>query len=143
MAMENQQKYRLTTRQSELAVKVLGNSQVNLFANSAFALFDVMTEVEKIDIKERMPLEVEGTDRDDLLVNWMRELLYLYQGSGYLLREFHIREAKDTIVKAEVCGEKIDPDRHEIKREIVGVAYHQSRMQKTGDQWTAQLIFEI
>lgn len=141
--MENQQKYRLTTRQSELAVKVLGNSQVNLFANSAFALFDVMTEVEKIDIKERMPLEVEGTDRDDLLVNWMRELLYLYQGSGYLLREFHIREAKDTIVKAEVCGEKIDPDRHEIKREIVGVAYHQSRMQKTGDQWTAQLIFEI
>jgi SHS2 domain-containing protein len=143
MAMENQQKYRLTTRQSELAVKVLGNSQVNLFANSAFALFDVMTEVEKIDIKERMPLEVEGTDRDDLLVNWMRELLYLYQGSGYLLKEFHIREAKDTIVKAEVCGEKIDPDRHEIKREIVGVAYHQSRMQKTGDQWTAQLIFEI
>jgi SHS2 domain-containing protein len=143
MAMENQQRYRITTRQSELAVKVLGNSQVNLFANSAFALFDVMTEVDKIDIKERMPLEVEGTDRDDLLVNWMRELLYLYQGSGYLLREFHIREAKDTLVKAEVCGEKIDPDRHEIKREIVGVAYHQSRMQKTGDQWTAQLIFEI
>jgi SHS2 domain-containing protein len=143
MAMENQQRYRVTTRQSELAVKVLGNSQVNLFANSAFALFDVMTEVEKIDIKERMPLEVEGTDRDDLLVNWMRELLYLYQGSGYLLKEFHIREAKDTLVKAEVCGEKIDPDRHEIKREIVGVAYHQSRMQKTGDQWTAQLIFEI
>jgi SHS2 domain-containing protein len=42
-----------------------------------------------------------------------------------------------------VCGEKIDPDRHEIRKEIHGIAYHQSRMQKTGDQWTAQLIFEI
>jgi SHS2 domain-containing protein len=141
--MQNPKKYRVTPRQSDLAVKVLGNSQADLFANSAFALFDVMTDVEKVAIKDRMPLEVEGADRDDLMVNWMRELLYLYQGSGYLLKEFHIREAKDTSVKAEVFGEKIDPDRHEIKKEILAVAYHQSRMQKTGDQWTAQVIFEI
>ena len=141
--MEKEKKYRLTTRQSELAVKVTGGSQAALFANSAFALFDVMLDVEKIEIKERLPLEVEGADRDDLLVNWMRELLYLYQGSGYLLKEFVIREVKDTSVKAEVCGEKIDPDRHEIKQEITAVAYHQSRMTKTGNQWTAQLIFEV
>ena len=141
--MENPKRYRLTTRQSELAVRVSGNSQADLFANSAFALFDVMTDIDKVDIKDRIPLEVEGVERDDLMVNWMRELLYLYQGSGYLLKEFYIREAKDTLVKAEVCGEKIDPDRHEIRKEILGVAYHQSRMQKTGDQWTAQLIFEI
>ena len=141
--MEKEKKYRLTTRQSELAVKVTGGSQADLFANSAFALFDVMLDVEKIEIKEHLPLEVEGADRDDLLVNWMRELLYLYQGSGYLLKEFLIREVKDTSVKAEVCGEKIDPDRHEIKQEIAAVAYHQSRMTKTGNQWTAQLIFEV
>src|ERR687892_2809331 len=138
--MEREKKYRLTTRQSELAVKVVGSSQADLFANSAYALFDVMTDVEKIEIKDRLPLEVEGIDRDDLMVNWMRELLYLYQGSGYLLKEFQISEFKDTVVKAEVCGEKIDPDRHEIKQEVAAVAYHQSRMAKTGNQWTAQLI---
>src|SRR5918994_1524891 len=131
-------KYRLTTRQSELAVRVVGNSQADLFANSAFALFDVMSDIETIEIKDRLPLEVEGADRDDLLVNWMRELLYLYQGSGYLLKEFQIWEVKDTLVKAEACGEKINPDRHEIKQEIATVAYHQSRMAKTGNQWTAQ-----
>ncbi len=141
--MENQKKYRLMTRQSALAVKVVGNSQADLFANSAFALFDVMTDVDKIEIKEHLPLEVEGVDRDDLMVNWMRELLYLYQGSGYLLREFQVREVKDTLVKADVCGEKIDPDRHEIKKEVAAVAYHQSRMEKTGNQWTAQLVFEV
>jgi len=141
--MEKEKKYRVTTRQSELAVKVTGGSQADLFANSAFALFDVISDVEKVEIKERLPLEVEGADRDDLLVNWMRELLYLYQGSGYLLKEFVIREVKDTSVKAEVCGEKVDPDRHEIKQEIAAVAYHQSRMTKTGNQWTAQLIFEV
>jgi SHS2 domain-containing protein len=141
--MENPSKYRLTRRQSELAVRITGGSQADLFANSAFALFDVMADVSKVEIKERMNLEVEGTDRDDLMVNWMRELLYLYQGSGYLLREFNIREVRDTLVKAEVCGEKIDPDRHEIKQEIGSVAFHKSRMEKTGNQWTAQVIFEL
>jgi len=141
--MEKEKKYRLTARQSELAVKVTGGSQADLFANSAFALFDVMLDLDKIEIKERLPLEVEGADRDDLMVNWMRELLYLYQGSGYLLKEFVIRDVKDTSLKAEVCGEKIDPDRHEIKQEIAAVAYNQSRMTKTGNQWTAQLIFEV
>jgi protein archease len=141
--VETQNKYRVTRRQSELAVRVIGGSQADLFANSAFALFDVIADVEKIEIKERVPLEVEGTDRDDLMVNWMRELLYLYQGSGYLLKEFNIREVRDTVVKAEVCGEKIDPDRHEIKQEIGAVAFHKSRMEKTGNRWTAQVIFEL
>jgi SHS2 domain-containing protein len=77
------------------------------------------------------------------MVNWARELLYLYQSGGYLLKEFQIREVKDTVVKAEVCGEKIDPDRHEVKQEIASVAFHKSRMEKTGNQWTAHLIFEI
>jgi protein archease len=142
--MENQKNYRITKHQSELAVRVVGHSQADLFANSALTLFDVMvTDVEKIDCKESIPLEVEGTDRDDLMVNWVRELLYLYQGSGYLLKEFLIREVKDTFVKADVLGEKIDPDRHEIQQEIAAVASHKSRMQKTGNQWTAHLIFEI
>ena len=141
--MSEQKSYRLTKRQAELAVRVTGNSQAELFANSAFALFDVMTDIALIDVKEKLPLEVEGTDRDDLMTNWMRELLYLYQGSGYLLKNFEIREVKDTVVKAEVCGEKIDPDRHEIKQEIAAVAYQHGRMEKTGNQWIAQLIFEF
>jgi SHS2 domain-containing protein len=141
--MENQKNYRLNKHQSEIAVRVTGNSQADLFINSAFALFDVMADMKAIEVKERLPLEVEGSDRDDLMVNWVRELLYLYQSSGYLLREFRVREVKDTIVRAEVGGEKIDPDRHEINQEIASIAFHKSRMEKTGNQWTAHLIFEI
>jgi SHS2 domain-containing protein len=141
--MDNTKRYRITPHHSELAVKVFGSSQVELFQNSGWALFDVTTDIEKIETKDCVPLEVEGTDRDDLLVNWVRELLYLYQGSGYLLKEFRIIELGEKLVKAEACGEKIDPDRHEIKKEIVAIAYDKSRMVKTGDQWIAQLIFEV
>lgn len=141
--MDEQKRYRILTRSSDLAIKVFGKSQPELFANSAFALFDLITDVDKVEVRDHLPLEVEGVDRDDLMVNWMRELLYLFQGSGYVLKEFKVHEAKETRVRAEVCGEKYDPDRHEIRREFRSVAYHQSRIEKTGEQWTAQVIFEL
>lgn len=141
--MAEHKKYRILSRSSDLPIKVFGGTQAELFANSAFALFDLITDIGKVEIRERLSLEVEGVNRDDLMVNWMRELLYLYQGSGYLLREFLVHEARDNYVRGEVCGEKFDPDRHEIQRDIRAVAYHQSRMDKTGDQWTAQVIFEL
>ena len=131
------------TRSSDLAIKVFGKSQEELFANSAFALFDLMTDVDKIEVQDRLPLEVEGVDRDDLMVNWVRELLYLFQGSDFLVKEVEVQEIKENYVRAEVKGEKFDPDRHEIRREIRAVAYDQSRMEKTGDQWMAQLLFQL
>ena len=141
--MTNQKKYRIFSRSSDLAVKVFGKSQADLFANSAFALFDVLTDVDKVEVNDHLTLEVEGADRDDLMVNWMRELLYLYQRSGYLLKEFVVREVKDNYIRGEVSGEKFDPDRHEIQREIRAVVSHQSRMEKTGEQWTAQVVLEL
>lgn len=141
--MESNKTYRILNRSSDLVIRVFGKSQAELFANSAFALFDLMTDMGRVEASEHLPLEVEGADRDDLMVNWMRELLYLFQGSGYLLKEFQIREVKDNYVRGEVSGEKFDPDRHEIVREIRSVISHQSRMGTTGDQWTAQVIFEI
>ena len=46
--MDNQTKYRITKHQNELAVRITGNSQADLFVNSGFALFDVMANVVEI-----------------------------------------------------------------------------------------------
>ena len=141
--MDNPKKYHILNHSSDLAIKVSGKSPSELFANSAFALFDLLTDLNKVQVIDQLPLEVEGVDRDDLMVNWMRELLYLFQGSGFLLKECQIRDAKENFVRAEVRGEKFDPDRHEIQREIRSVFHHQCRMEKTGDQWTARIAFEV
>lgn len=134
--------YRTIQRSSDLAVRVSGKTQAEVLTNSAFALFDLMTDLNKVEVQESLPLEVEGID-DELMANWMRELLYLFQGSGYILKEFEISETKGPSVRAEVRGEKFDPDRHEIQREIRSVVAHQCRMGKTGDQWTGQATFEL
>lgn len=138
----NKPSYRTILRSSDLAVRVSGKTQAEVLTNSAFALFDLMTDLNKVEVQESLPLEVEGVD-DELMANWMRELLYFFQGSGYILKEFEISETKGPSVRAEVRGEKFDPDRHEIQREIRSVVAHQCRMGKTGDQWTGQATFEL
>src|SRR5689334_22970619 len=115
LIMADPKKYKTFNRSSELAVKISGASQAELFANSGFALFDIMTQIDKVEDNEHVTLEVEGADRDDLMVNWMRELLYLYQGSSFLLKEVVVQEVKDTYIRGEVRGEKFDPDRHEMQ----------------------------
>ncbi len=141
--MAGEKKYRVLNRSSDLVIKVFGKTQAELFGNSAFALFDILADMEKVEMRDSLQLEVEGADRDDLMVNWVRELLYLFQGSDFLVKEVEVQEIKENYVRAEVKGEKFDPDRHEIRRGIRDVAYDQSRMEKTGDQWMAQLIFEL
>ena len=138
----NRPTYKIVERSSDLAVRVSGKTKSEVLINSAFALFDLMTDLDKVEVKENLSVEVEGVD-DELIANWMRELLYLFQGSGYILKEIEVQEAQGSVVRAEGRGEKFDPDRHEIRREFSAVLAHQCRMGKTGDQWTGQATFEL
>lgn len=128
---------------SDVGIRVEGRDPKELFANAAFALFDLIADLNRVELTESLPLEVEGVDRDDLMVSWLREALYLFQVSGYILREVEVQAARETFVQATGRGEKFDPDRHEILREIKGIIPNKCRTEKIGDKWTAQVVFEI
>jgi SHS2 domain-containing protein len=136
-------KYRMLKHTSDVGIRVQGQDPKELYANAAFALFDLIADLNRVEIKETLRLEVEGSDRDDLMVSWLREVLYLFQASGYILREIEVREARETSIEAFGRGEKFDPDRHEIFRDIKGVIPNKCRTERTGDKWTAQVVFEI
>lgn len=136
-------KYRVIRRSSELSLRLSGDSLAQVLADAGFALFDLLVDLTAVEARESVTLEVEGLDNDDLMVNWMRELLYEYQASGFVLKEFEIREAGEFFVRAEARGEKYDPDRHEEREAIGAVDERLSHLGKMGSQWTAQVGFEL
>ncbi len=140
---DEDKKYKLIRRSSELSIRLSGDSMPGIIADAGFALFDLLVDLSSVEARESVTLEVEGVDNDDLIVNWMRELLYEYQASGYVLNEFEIREAGEFFVHAEARGEKFDPDRHEERETIGAVAERLSHLGKMGSQWTAQVGFEL
>lgn len=140
---DEEKKYRLLRRSSELTIRLASDSLPQLLADAGAALFDLLVDPASVESRESIVLEVEGVDNDDLMVNWMRELLYEYQASGYVLKEFDIREAGEFFVRAEARGEKFDPDRHEEREAIGAVAERVSHLGKMGAQWTAQVGLEL
>ncbi|MDE0355276.1 MAG: archease [Deltaproteobacteria bacterium] len=140
---DEDKKYRVIRKSSELSIRLAGDSLQRILADAGAALFDLLVDMTAVEARESVTLEVEGLDNDDLMVNWMRELLYEYQVSGYMLKEFDIHESGEFFVRAEARGEKFDPDRHEEREAIGAVDERLSHLGKMGSQWTAQVSFEL
>jgi len=136
-------KYKFINHTADVGIKVWGESLKSLFENAAYSMFDIIGELDEVKVKESLGVEIEGKRTDELLADWLRNLLYKFNGEGYLLREFNIEEISNKGLKAKVRGEKLDLSRHTLKTEIKAVTYHQLEVKKIAKGWEAQIIFDV
>jgi len=134
--------YQLLDHTADIGMVVYGTNFKELYSNSAFAMFDLITDTSRVKPKNSMVIEVEGNNPDELMVNWLSELLYVLESRSLLLIEFDILEIDRNRLKAEVRGEHYDPARHEYFTEIKAATYHQLKVEKVDERWKAQIIFD-
>ena len=135
--------YRLFDHTADLGMEFFGASREELFVSAGTGIFDVISDINQIKAEKTFQINVEGIDLEDLLVNWLRELLYLHQVKRMLLREFHISEMNDLHLKGSVRGEPFDAKRHEIKKEVKAATYHNIEVTENKGRWTARVIFDV
>ncbi len=135
--------YKTFDHTADLGIEVYGKDQRELFVNAARALFDLITDLDKIEAKTSLSLNIEAVDREDLLVSWLRELLYFHQSEGYLLNDFVLQDLEEQSLRATAKGEVYEPNRHEILREIKAVTYHQLKITQDKEGWVARMVFDI
>jgi len=135
--------YRLFEHTADLGIEFFAESLEELFISSASGLFDVISGIDRIKAEIEFPIAMEGIDLEDLLINWLRELLYLHQVKKILLCEFHISEISDTRLVGSARGEPFDVKRHEIKNEIKAATYHGIEVTENKGRWTARVIFDV
>jgi len=121
-----------------------GKNLNELFANSALAMFETMIDTNQIKPKIKRVLEVKGEDMKSLLFDWLNELLF-YSGSENLaFSKFDVEvDKKNFNLKAVCWGEKIDPQRHEVRTEVKATTYHKMKIKETKEGWSAQVIVDI
>lgn len=135
--------YKTFDHTADLGLAVKGKSAPELYANCAFAVFDIITELSRVEAREIRRIAVEGDSPEDLLINLLREILYLYNGERWLLKEIHVIRFRDNAIEAEAFGEPLDERRHDILKEIKAVTYHQAQVRVTPDGWEARVIFDV
>ena len=110
---------------------------------AAVALFDLLVDLSTVRAGITREIVVTGEDQADLLVNFLREALYLWNGEGFLIKTCSVREAAPQRLKALLRGECFDPVRHRIKQEIKAVTYHQASVCETEKGWIAKVVFDV
>ena len=143
MANLSNRNYILFDHTADLGMEVYGNDERELFCNAAYALFDILYDTGTVAVRVRREMAIKGADREDLLVNFLRELLYLCNGEGLLLKEFVMLRFGDYRLEGTVGGEWYDRNRHRLHQEIKAVTYHQVRIEERGDGWKGRGIFDV
>ena len=126
-------------------MEVTGRTRKELFVNAAEALFDVMIENKagRVAAKQQKKITVEGTDVSDLLINFLREMLYLFNGEQFITRNCEIIEFTDKKLQARLTGESFNRGKHLIKTEIKAVTYSGVTVEKQKNGWRARVIFDV
>lgn len=136
-------KYELIEHAADLGIRVYGKDAGALFENAAYALFDLITDVSSLKDQMHQSITITGMDWPDLMVNWLRELLFLWNGKEQLVRSAKIHTLTEKQITADILYAEFKPSRHEIKLEIKAVTHHMASVVKKTSRWEAQIIFDV
>jgi len=128
---------------ADLGIHVYGNTQIDLFSHAALALMNFVTDLKRVRKRLKKSVVIEGSDPTDLFINFLREILYLINGEGFLFRDISLDMASSGHLHVLMKGEYIDNQRHEIKTEIKAVTYHQAAVMQTNRGWQGKVIFDV
>jgi SHS2 domain-containing protein len=134
--------YALLDHTADLGIHVRGEDLKDLFETAARALMHLMIGGESQAETTDMKITVSGQDLPDLLVRWLGEILYLFEGEDLVVTFIHIDSLSLTRLDAALKSVPFDPTVHEIHSEIKAVTYHQVQVIKKESVWEAQVIFD-
>lgn len=137
------QSFRILEHTADVGFEAFGTTRQEVFASAARALIYLIVELETIDLRAAVSIQVAGTGPESVLVNWLSELLYLHDAEGWLFREFEIQTLEDNSLSAVARGEKFQRSRHRAKVLVKAITYHQLVVEKIPRGWRAQVYVDI
>ncbi|MEM3731545.1 MAG: archease [Candidatus Bathyarchaeia archaeon] len=145
--MVNEKGYEFLEHTADVYIAAHGKNLAEALENAAAAMFDVMTDIEKISPKTKDYVEVDAEDEYALLYSWLEALLIKFDVNGMLYSKFKILDLKQTSsgikLKAEAWGEKYNSQKHPQKVGVKAVTYHQMEIIKERGKVTLKFILDI
>lgn len=136
-------KYRFLDHTSDLGVEIFGKDLEELFTNACFTMFDNILDLNSISEKETRTIALKGTNLQDLFMDWLRELLFIFSTEYFVVKAVSNINLANNILTAELSGEKFDTSRHRIKIEIKTPTYHMFKVEKKKKGYQATVIFDV
>jgi SHS2 domain-containing protein len=132
---------------ADLYFAAYGKNLKEAFENAAYATFESMTNLDKVQPQLVELAEVKGHDEKALLYNWLELLLIKFDTTGNLYSRFKIisltQKPKGFNLKAKIWGEQFNPQKHTSKVGIKAITYHKMEIVKEPESVTLKFILDV
>lgn len=130
---------------ADAAFEAYGITLEELFVNCAKATFTAMVDFKTVTPRQTETVKLENKTVEDLLFDWLAELIYLKDLKAMLFKDFSVQIIKNANYKleAEVKGEAIDQQKHHLRVDVKAVTYHMLEVKKFKGIWKAKVILDI
>ena len=145
--MDKTGKFKFLEHTADVYIATHGKNLEEAFENAALAMFEVMTDTEKVSPNEEDSVEVEAEDEYALLYSWLEALLVKFETKNMLYSKFKISHLEETAdgfrIKATAWGEKFNVEKHTQKVGVKAVTYHRMKIIKETDKVMLEFILDI
>jgi SHS2 domain-containing protein len=141
------EQYEYLEHTADAKFRAYGKTLEEVFENAALAMFNVMIDTKKVLVETSLEISLESSELDTLLVDWLSELLFLFEVEETIFGEFRVGEIREEggkySLKALASGAKWDLEIHLFETEIKAVTYNQLELEKTPEGWAAQVVVDL
>src|SRR3989337_3835348 len=104
--------YEILDHTADMCLRIYGKSFDELFENAARAMMELITDRERINPSQEIEIEVRGETKEELLVHWLQEILFLHEVKKMGFKDFRLNLISETNANGQAIGEKIDITKH-------------------------------
>ncbi len=139
----NPKRFDFFAHTADIGIIAYGSTKEEAFANIAYGMFTLLAESDNVTPIKSINIKAAGYNQDELLVNFLSELLYHCSTKEMLFNKITILELTPTLIRAKAYGEKYIQGKHQLLQEIKTVTYHQLKIEDTGCGWEIRVIFDV
>ena len=124
---------------ADWAYRVKGNDLAELFIQAAKGLYNLVGMELTAETKITQFIQLQGIDREALLVAWLNELLYLHESKGLGFDRLEIQDLDGISLRAKVTGATTQ----QWLKDIKAVTYHNLAIHETESGLEVTLVLDV
>ena len=130
---------------ADVGIAACGETLAEALSWLAAGMFSLIIDPGSITSSRSEAISVISRNRESLAVDWLNELLYQYEATGFLLKDSQItldQRPGDTTLEALCQGDQLDPARHRILTVVKAATYHNLTVSE-GRPWRISIILDV
>lgn len=139
--MNNLKPYRYLDHTADLGLEITGQTMNELFVNTGRAVFETMV-AGPVPADRTASIRLRAETREDLLLDWCRELLYRFSVRGFIPQRYEVK-VDGLALSARLKGGRFDPGRNTVKMEIKNATYHHLEITESSSGFKAVIVFDV